>query len=296
MHNESRLYIKGGNPLSGTVKASGAKNAALPILAASILVKGHYVIGNIPPLMDVTIMLKMLNALGVRADLNQENQVKICNDRKIRHIAPYELVTAMRASFFVAGPILARTGFAKVPLPGGCAIGTRPLDIHLKGFKSMGVDVSIEHGFVQMVTDHLKGNRIYLDFPSVGATENIMMAATLADGTTIIENAAQEPEIIDLANFLNMAGADICGAGSSSITINGQPELRGQDYTIISDRVEVGTLMIAAAITKGDVYIEGAVPDHIEPLIRKLKEAGSDIDIQSNGIRVRGTPHEQCRY
>ena len=147
----------------------------------------------------------------------------------------------------------------------------------------------------KMVTDHLKGNRIYLDFPSVGATENIMMAATLADGTTIIENAAQEPEIIDLANFLNMAGADICGAGSSSITINGQPELRGQDYTIISDRVEVGTLMIAAAITKGDVYIEGAVPDHIEPLIRKLKEAGSDIDIQSNGIRV-GTPHEQCRY
>ncbi len=288
MLNESRLFIKGGGPLNGTVQASGAKNAALPILAASILVKGQYVIGNVPPLMDVTIMLKMLNALGVCAELSQGNQVKLCNDRKIRHIAPYELVTAMRASFFVAGPILARTGFAKVPLPGGCAIGTRPLDIHLKGFKAMGVDVSIEHGFVQMVTNHLKGNRIYLDFPSVGATENIMMAATLADGTTIIENAAQEPEIVDLANFLNSAGAEVIGAGSSTIQIAGKHELVGQDYSIISDRVEVGTLMIAAAITQGDVFIDGAHPDHIEPLIRKLKEAGADIDVKSNGIRVRG--------
>ena len=232
MLNESRLFIKGGVPLHGTVASSGAKNAALPILAASILAKGHYVIGNVPPLMDVTIMLKMLNALGVRAELSQGNRVKLWNDRKIRHIAPYELVTAMRASFFVAGPILARTGFAKVPLPGGCAIGTRPLDIHLKGFKAMGVDVSIEHGFVQMMTNHLKGNRIYLDFPSVGATENIMMAATLADGTTIIENAAQEPEIVDLADFLNTAGSNVVGAGSSTIQIEGKSELRGQDFQL----------------------------------------------------------------
>jgi len=288
MSNDSRLFITGGTPLEGTVQASGAKNAALPILAASILAKGHYIIGNVPPLMDVTIMLKMLNALGVRAELSHGNQVKIWNDRKIRHIAPYELVTAMRASFFVAGPILARTGFAKVPLPGGCAIGTRPLDIHLKGFKAMGVDVSIEHGFVQMITHHLKGSRIYLDFPSVGATENIMMAATLADGTTIIENAAQEPEIIDLANFLNCCGGAVHGAGSSTIEIHGQTELIGQDFSIIPDRVEVGTLMIAAAITKGDVFIESAVPDHIEPLIRKLKEAGAGIDIHPKGIRVYG--------
>ncbi len=288
MLNDSRLFIKGGVPLHGTISASGAKNAALPILAASILVKGHYIISNVPPLMDVTIMLKMLNALGVRAELSQGNQVKLWNDRKIRHIAPYELVTAMRASFFVAGPILARTGFAKVPLPGGCAIGTRPLDIHLKGFKSMGVDVSIEHGFVQMMTDQLKGSRIYLDFPSVGATENIMMAATLAEGTTLIENAAQEPEIVDLANFLIKSGSTITGAGSSTIQIEGKKELIGTDFSIISDRVEVGTLMIAAAITQGDVFIEGAYPDHIEPLIRKLKEAGAEIEIKPEGIRVYG--------
>lgn len=288
MLNESRLFIKGGVPLQGTVQASGAKNAALPILAASILAKGNYIIGNVPPLMDVTIMLKMLNALGVRAELSHGNIVKVCNDRKIRHIAPYELVTAMRASFFVAGPILARTGFAKVPLPGGCAIGTRPLDIHLKGFKAMGVDVSIEHGFVQMMTNHLKGNRIYLDFPSVGATENIMMAATLAEGITIIENAAQEPEIVDLADFLNTAGSNVTGAGSSTIHIEGKTELKGQDFSIIPDRVEVGTLMIAAGATKGDVFIDGACPDHIEPLIRKLKEAGAEVDVLANGIRVSG--------
>ncbi len=286
---ESRLIIDGGHALNGNVSAAGAKNSALPVLAASILTKGNFTIGNVPHLVDVSIMLKMLNALGVRAEFIKSNQVKLCNDRKIRHIAPYELVTSMRASFFVAGPILARTGYAKVPLPGGCAIGTRPLDIHLKGFKAMGVDVSIEHGFVQMMTDHLKGNRIYLDFPSVGATENIMMAATLADGQTIIENVAQEPEIIDLANFLNTAGADIQGAGGSTIVVNGKSELNGKDFDIIPDRVEVGTLMIAAAITNGDVFIEGAVADHIEPLIRKLKESGVIVDVSEKGIRVKGT-------
>ena len=197
------------------------KNSALPILAACILTEGHFTIKNIPPLMDVTIMLKMLNALGVRAEMSANQDISLWNQRKIRHIAPYELVTAMRASFFVAGPILARTGFAKVPLPGGCAIGTRPLDIHLKGFRAMGVDVTIEHGFVQMMTQSLKGSRIYLDFPSVGATENIMMAATLADGTTIIENAAQEPEITDLAQFLNAAGAQISGAGHRPLPFMG---------------------------------------------------------------------------
>jgi UDP-N-acetylglucosamine 1-carboxyvinyltransferase len=291
MLNDMRLFIKGGHQLNGHVVASGAKNAALPILAACILTKGHFIVKNIPPLMDVTIMLKMLNALGVRAEQSTDHHISIWNDRKIRHIAPYELVTAMRASFFVAGPILARTGFAKVPLPGGCAIGTRPLDIHLKGFRSLGVDVSIEHGFVQMMTDSLKGARIYMDFPSVGATENIMMAATLADGTTIIENAAQEPEIVDLANFLINSGASITGAGTSTITIEGQPELIGQDYSVIPDRVEVGTLMIAAAVTQGDVFIESAIPDHIEPLIRKLKESGTEIDIKDNGIRVVGPEH-----
>jgi UDP-N-acetylglucosamine 1-carboxyvinyltransferase len=288
MLNESRLFIEGGIPLEGTVVSSGAKNAALPILAACILTKGHFTLKNIPPLVDVSIMLKMLNALGVRAEFSHPNNVKIWNDRKIRHIAPYELVTSMRASFFVAGPILARTGYAKVPLPGGCAIGSRPLDIHLKGFKAMGCDVSIEHGFVQMITKQLKGNRIYLDFPSVGATENIMMAATLAEGETIIENAAQEPEIVDVAQFLNKAGANISGAGTSTIVIQGGGELQGKDYSVMPDRIEVATLMIAAAVTKGDVTVQGVVPDHIEPLIRKLKEAGAEVNISANGIRVAG--------
>jgi UDP-N-acetylglucosamine 1-carboxyvinyltransferase len=289
MLNESRLFIEGGIPLKGCVASSGAKNAALPLLAACILTKGHFTIENVPPLVDVSIMTKMLNTLGVRAEFSHPNRVKIWNDRKIRHIAPYELVTSMRASFFVAGPILARTGYAKVPLPGGCAIGSRPLDIHLKGFKAMGVDVSIEHGFVQMMTKQLKGTRIYLDFPSVGATENIMMAATLAEGETIIENAAQEPEIVDVAQFLNQSGAIITGAGSSTIRIQGVSELHGKDYAVMPDRIEIATLMIAAAVTKGDVCIEGVVPDHIEPLIRKLKEAGAQVDIASKGIRVIGT-------
>ncbi|MGA0242644.1 MAG: UDP-N-acetylglucosamine 1-carboxyvinyltransferase, partial [Candidatus Marinamargulisbacteria bacterium] len=288
MLTETRLFIQGGTSLHGTIQADGAKNAALPILAACILVKGHYTLKNVPPLMDVTIMLKMLNALGLHVEFSGDHQINIWNKRKIRHIAPYELVTAMRASFFVAGPILARTGFAKVPLPGGCAIGTRPLDIHLNGFKAMGVDVTIEHGFVQMATDALEGSRIYLDFPSVGATENIMMAATLANGTTLIENAAQEPEITDLANFLNHAGARIEGAGTSKITIHGVPELVGNDYSVMPDRVEVGTLMIAAAVTQGDVFIQDAVPDHIEPLIRKLQESGVGVSVTSAGVRVQG--------
>ncbi len=289
MENNQRLVVEGGYPLLGTTRVSGAKNAALPILAACILTTGDFRIANIPPLMDIKVMIKMLNALGVRAEYLANDQVVIRNNRKIRHIAPYELVTAMRASFFVAGPILARTGFAKVPLPGGCAIGIRPLDIHINGFKAMGVDINIEHGFVQMTAKSLRGARIYLDFPSVGATENIMMAATLADGTTIIENAAQEPEIDDLANFLIQAGACIEGAGSSTITIQGVSRLVGRDYAVIPDRVEVGTLMIAAAVTRGDVCIKGAVPDHIEPIIRKLKDAGVGVDVTPTDIRVVGS-------
>lgn len=288
MTYDTKLRIQGGVQLTGTVNASGAKNAALPILAACILAKGSYCIENIPPLLDTSIMVKMLNTLGLRADALSGDKVKIINDRKVRHIAPYELVTAMRASFFVAGPILARTGYAKVPLPGGCAIGTRPLDIHLKGFEQMGVSVTIEHGFVQMMVDQLNGSRIYLDFPSVGATENIMMAATLANGITMIENAAQEPEIVDLANFLNQCGAIISGHGTSIITIEGVRELTGSNYAIIPDRVEVGTLMIAAAMTHGDVQINHAVADHIEPLIRKLNDAGACITCNAQGVHVKG--------
>ncbi len=285
---ESRLIITGGTPLNGSVNVSGAKNAALPILAACILTKGHFKLDNIPMVSDIFIMLKMLNALGVRAEVSGEDSVKIWNNQKIRHIAPYELVTSMRASFFVAGPILARTGYAKVPLPGGCAIGTRPLDIHLNGFKAMGVNVSIEHGFVQMMTDHLKGNDIYLDFPSVGATENIMMAATLADGTTTIGNAAQEPEIIDLADFLNRSGASIEGAGTSTIKIKGTSELLGQNHTVLPDRIEIGTLMIAAAITQGDITINNIHHHYSDNVIKKLEQTGTSITHKKNSIRIVG--------
>lgn len=284
--SNNRLSIIGGQPLVGTVRAEGAKNAALPILAACILTKGQYVIHNIPPLTDVITMVKMLNTLGLHVELGPDHQIKVWNERKIRHIAPYELVTAMRASFFVAGPILARTGFAKVPLPGGCAIGLRPLSIHLNGFRAMGVDVHIEHGFVQMVTDQLRGAVIPLDFPSVGATENIMMAATLADGITRIENAAKEPEVMDLAAFLVGCGAMIHGVGTDTITIQGVSTLNGCDYTVIPDRIEVGTLMLAAGITGGDVTIEGVVLDHIASLIHALQAANIEVSSTTKGVRV----------
>ena len=189
-----RLTIEGGCQLKGTVRTSGAKNAALPLLAATILLEGETVLSNTPHLDDVVTMIRMLNSLGLRAEYHSHQTVKIWNNRKIRHIAPYELVTAMRASFFVAGPILARTGFAKVPLPGGCSIGTRPVDLHLKAFEALGAKISIEHGFVEIKAKELIGNRHHLDFPSVGATENLMMAATLAKGETVIGNAAREPE------------------------------------------------------------------------------------------------------
>ncbi|MBT5855285.1 UDP-N-acetylglucosamine 1-carboxyvinyltransferase [bacterium] len=289
-----RMKLRGGKPLHGTVRSSGAKNAALPLLAACLMQQGHYELDNVPNLTDVMTMIRMLNSLGIRAEYHENNKVKIWNKGRVKHIAPYELVTAMRASFFVAGPILAMTGYAKVPLPGGCAIGSRPLDLHFQGFKKLGATITIEHGFVEMKAKKLVGDRIYLDFPSVGATENIMMAAALAEGETLIENAAQEPEIVDLGEFLISGGAKIEGLGSSTIRIMGVKTLMGQNYSVIPDRIEVGTLMIAGAITKGDVTVEGVVPDHIEPLIRKMKEAGVHLTIQENSIRVIGPDRIQA--
>ncbi|MFA5878794.1 MAG: UDP-N-acetylglucosamine 1-carboxyvinyltransferase [Candidatus Margulisiibacteriota bacterium] len=268
------LKIIGGKRLIGDVYTSGAKNAALPILAASIMLEGETELTNIPYLKDIVIMIRMLNSLGVRAEYCSPNKVKIWNNRKIRHIAPYDLVTAMRASFFVAGPILAKTGLAKVPLPGGCAIGSRPIDIHLKGFKALGAEINIEHGFVELKAKKLKGTHILLPFPSVGATENILMAASIIEGTTIIENAAQEPEITDLIEFLRKAGANIEGDDSSIITIKGVPVLKGIEYNVIPDRIEAGTLLIAGAITKGDVTVKPVVLSHLEALIVKLEEIG----------------------
>ena len=282
-----KAIVTGGKKLEGDVTVSGSKNAALPILAATILLQGEITITNIPHLNDVITMLRVLTALGMRAEYHEPNTVKIWTNHSIKHVAPYELVTKMRASFFIIGPILSRMGLAKIPLPGGCAIGSRPVDLHLKGLKVLGATVEMEHGFVIVKAKNLKGGRVYLDFPSVGATETIMMAATLASGETLIENAAQEPEIDDLANFLNSCGARITGMGTDKLKINGVSRLRGMEYRVIPDRIEAGTLMIAAAMTRGDVRIHGMIPEHLQSTIRKLQEAGIIVDVSDNEVRVK---------
>ena len=282
-----KLAVRGKNPLVGEVSVSGSKNAALPILAAAILLPGHSVIRNVPNLIDVVTIIRVLRALGLRAEysLQQPNTVDVWN-YQVRHVAPYELVTKMRASFFVIGPILAVKGLAKIPLPGGCAIGSRPVNIHIKGMEALGAKVELEHGFVIASADKLKGGKVYLDFPSVGATESVMMAASLAEGETIIQNAAREPEIIDLAGFLNKAGAKIEGAGTEEVRISGVSSLAAVDYTIIPDRIEAGTLMTAAAITNGRVKIKNVIPDHVEATTRKLLESGVRVEIAEEGIFV----------
>lgn len=281
-----RILVKGGNPLQGEMSVSGSKNSALPILAATILTAGENKITGVPNLLDIQTMIRVLRALGLRAEYSFPNTVRVWVNGNIKHVAPYELVTKMRASFFIIGPLLAKTGFAKVPLPGGCAIGSRPVNIHLKGLESLGAKISMEHGFVIVDANKLKGNRIYMDFPSVGATETIMMAATLADGETTIENAAKEPEIVDLADFLVKAGAKITGAGSQEIRINGVHYLKAVNHKVIPDRIEAGTFMMAAAATHGDVLIKDINPFHIDSAIIKLREAGIKIDVFENSIKV----------
>ncbi|MFC1483108.1 UDP-N-acetylglucosamine 1-carboxyvinyltransferase [Candidatus Margulisiibacteriota bacterium] len=284
----SSVVIRGGVRLKGKVRVSGSKNAALPILAATAMMEGETVLSNVPHLTDIVTMIRLLRALNLKAE-QRGDRVGIRSNGGIKHMAPYELITKMRASFFVAGPILAKNGYAKIPLPGGCAIGSRPVGIHLKGFEALGADITIEHGFVEIKGKKLKGNKVILEFPSVGATENIMMAATLAKGETVIENAAQEPEIESLAHFLNKAGAWIEGAGTDEIHIQGADRLEGIQHSIVSDRIEAGTLMIAAAITKGDVEFEGIVVDHLEFVIDKLQSIGVKVEDKGDGIiRVSG--------
>ncbi|MFH2034624.1 MAG: UDP-N-acetylglucosamine 1-carboxyvinyltransferase [Candidatus Margulisiibacteriota bacterium] len=283
-----RIKIRGGNSLEGEVTVSGSKNSALPILAATILTSGTNTITNIPDLLDVKTMIRVLRALGVIAEYQEPNSVRVSVNHSVRRVAPYDLVTKMRASFFVIGPILAKMGLAKVPLPGGCAIGSRPVDIHIKGLKALGAEVTQEHGFIIMKADRLKGSRVYMDFPSVGATETIMMAATLAEGETLIENAAKEPEIVDLANYLIKAGARISGVGTEEIKIQGVSQLKAIEYRIIPDRIEAGTLMIASAITGGEVVVHGAVREHVDSTINKLREANSIVKIEGGSIRVKG--------
>ncbi len=285
-----QLVIHGGNPLRGRVKIGGAKNAVLPIIAAALLGgRGVSTLHDVPALEDVYTISAVLRALGVAADYSAaDHQLRIDAAQIATVSAPYELVRKMRASFLIMGPLLAREGRAEISLPGGCAIGTRPIDLHLKGFEALGAKIDIFQGAIHASAPKgLRGARIYFDFPSVGATENVMMAASCAAGQTIIENPALEPEIVDLANYLNVMGAHIRGAGTNRIKIDGVPGLCGADYTIIPDRIEAGTYMVAAAMTRGDVYIENAISEHLKPVVAKLKEAGAIIEEDIAGIRVR---------
>lgn len=285
-----KLIVKGGNRLVGAVKTSGAKNAVLPIIAASILGTTPSHLDEVPMLEDVHTISEVLKCLGLAVKCNPEKNVLDIDSTEITsYEAPYELVRTMRASFLVMGPLLARIGKARISMPGGCAIGARPIDIHLKGFEALGVKIEQGHGYIEAsAPEGLKGTSIYFDFPSVGATENIMMAASLAEGTTILENAAEEPEIVDLANYLNKMGAKIRGAGTDTIRIEGVDKLHGADYTIIPDRIEAGTYMIAAAMTGGDVVVENVLPEHQKPLIAKLREAGAVVEEDIDKVRVIG--------
>ncbi|MCX7920959.1 MAG: UDP-N-acetylglucosamine 1-carboxyvinyltransferase [Clostridia bacterium] len=283
-----RLLISEGTPLKGSVRVSGAKNSVLPIIAAALLADGQSNIEEAPYLNDVKIMCDLLKSLGANVEVcADQSRMSIACNSITNTTAPYELVNKMRASFLVMGPLLAKTGIARISLPGGCAIGTRPVDLHLKGFAAMGAEITQEHGYIEAkINGRLKGSKIYLDFPSVGATENIMMAAALADGQTIIENAAIEPEIVDLATYLTTMGADVKGAGTDTIRITGVERLKGATHAVIPDRIEAGTFMVAAAITGGDVLIENVVPDHLKPVSAKLREAGVEVAEELSAIRV----------
>jgi len=289
----SKILVAGGEQLEGKIRVNGAKNTALPIIAASILAKGESVLEDIPNLTDVDTICEVLQRLGIKVAKNGGGLVSLNADTLDSCEAPYDLVRKMRASFYVMGPLLARLGEAKISLPGGCAIGSRPIDLHLKGFAALGAEIITDHGYVEARAKTLKGAKIYLDFPSVGATENIMMAATLAKGTTIIENVAKEPEIVDLANYLNAMGAKVRGAGTDVIKIEGVEELRGVTHAVIPDRIEAGTFMVAAAITQGDVLIENVVFDHLKPVTAKLRETGVRVVEEGSNIRVSGK--KRCR-
>ncbi len=285
-----RLIVKGGNRLVGTVKTSGAKNAVLPIIAASILGTSPSRLDEIPALEDVRTICAVLECLGINVDASEPHTLKIDSREITSCEAPYELVRSMRASFLVMGPLLARKGYARISQPGGCAIGTRPIDLHLKGFEALGVKIEQGHGYIEAsAPEGMTGANIYLDFPSVGATENIMMAAAMANGTTVLENPAEEPEIVDLANYLNQMGARVRGAGTNVITIEGVSELHGVQHSVIPDRIEAGTYMIAAAMTGGDVIIENVLPEHQKPLIAKLREAGALVEEDIDRIHVVGS-------
>lgn len=286
-----KIIVKGGNTrLKGTVEIEGAKNAVLPLLAATLLPsEGEIILRNVPILSDVYMMNNLVDHLGVDLEFSEESKtVHAQAASKVKTKTPYEFVSKMRASIVVMGPILARNGHARVSMPGGCSIGSRPIDLHLRGFELMGAEITQEAGYIEAKAEKLRGAHIYLDFPSVGATQNLMMAATLAEGTTTLENAAREPEIVDLANWLNKMGANVKGAGTDTIIIKGVEKMHGANHAVVQDRIEAGTFMVAAAMTQGDVLIKDAVREHNRPLISKLIEMGVEFVQEDEGLRVLG--------
>ncbi|MCB1787832.1 MAG: UDP-N-acetylglucosamine 1-carboxyvinyltransferase [Chromatiaceae bacterium] len=279
-----KLIIYGGRPLAGDVRISGAKNAALPILAATLLADQPMVIGNIPHLRDITTTMELLGRMGVELTVDEKMRVEVDAGRLDKPFAPYELVKTMRASILVLGPLLARCGHADVSLPGGCAIGSRPVDLHIEGLRAMGAEIDVEGGYIKARANRLKGARLVLDLITVTGTENLMMAATLAEGTTIIENAAREPEVVDLANCLNAMGARVSGAGSSTITVQGVKALHGTEYKVLPDRIETGTFLVAGAISGGRVRVRDTDPKQLDAVLQKLREAGAELEIGDDSV------------
>ena len=282
------LLIEGGNPLAGEVRISGAKNAALPILTASLLTAEPLRLGNVPHLKDISTMLALLGHMGVRIE-SADGRVSLDASKVDNVVAPYEMVKTMRAAILVLGPTLARFGEARVSLPGGCAIGSRPVDLHIKGLQAMGADISIEHGYIHARCKRLRGARIVLDMVTVTGTENLMMAAALAEGTTVLENAAREPEVVDLARCLIAMGARIEGAGTDVVTVHGVEALQGAEYTVMADRIETGTFLVAAAMTGGRVRATHTSPDTLDAVISKLREAGAKLSAGDDWIEVEST-------
>lgn len=281
-----KLIVSGGIPLRGEVRISGAKNAALPVLVASLLSSEPLHISNVPHLQDITTTMSLLGMMGVRLVVDDKMGIEADASQVNSVIAPYELVRTMRASILVLGPLLTRFGEAEVSLPGGCAIGSRPVDLHIKGLREMGAEISIDEGFIKARASRLKGAHIFMDLVSVTGTENLMMAATLADGETVIENAAREPEVVDLANCLNAMGARVSGAGSGTVTIVGVKKLHAAEHTVIPDRIETGTYLVAGAITGGDICVRRTNPLLVESVLEKLREAGAQIDIDGSDINI----------
>jgi len=285
---QETMVIEGGYALRGSVKISGAKNAGLVLIAASIMADGETILDNVPRICDTEVMVEILNQMGADVHWNEDGSLSICAPGKeLKCHTPYELSKKLRASNLFLGALLARQGEAIVSLPGGCDIGSRPMDLHIKGIRALGAEINIEQGYIYAKSHQTHGARIYLDFPSVGATENLMMMASKTPGTSVIENAAKEPEIVDLANFLNSMGAKIRGAGTDVIKIEGVPRLKAGRYAIIPDRIEAGTYMIAAAISGGDILVENVIPTHLHPIIAKLQEIGAIVEETEQGIRVR---------